>query len=240
VSTAYIAGSLPGLLAERDVPAEPDFRNTYEQTKWEAEQLLAEARDEVPITVYRPSIIVGDSHTGRTRHFRVLYDPIKWVYYGKTNILPCRPEVRIDVVPIDYVCDAMVAVGARSDSAGETYHLTGGPENGISIRELVDQAVEIGNRYHAEIGEPPINPPQILSPDLAQTGTPEEREQIEKLFALGRTVMRTHVPYMLIEQLFDDRRTRAALAGTGISCPPLPTYFELLCRWGVARNFGER
>lgn len=239
VSTAYIAGNLPGVLAEKDVPVAPDFRNTYEQTKWEAEQLLAEARDEVPVTVYRPSIIVGDSRTGRTRHFRVLYDPIKWVYYGKTNILPCRPEVRIDVVPINYVCDAMVSIGARSDSAGEIYHLTGGAENGISIREIVDQAVDIGNRYHAEIGEPPIDPPQILSPDLAETGTPEEREKIEKLFALGRTVMRTHVPYMLIEQLFDDSHTRAALAGTGISCPPLPTYFELLCRWGAARNFGE-
>ena len=126
VSTAYVAGDRSGVFGVRDSDARPPFHNTYEESKWEAEQLVRASGGELRATVYRPSIIVGDSRSGRTPHFRVLYDPFKWVIYGKTNILPCRPEVRMDVVPVDYVCDALVALGARAEAGGAIYHLTAG------------------------------------------------------------------------------------------------------------------
>jgi hypothetical protein len=68
-------------------------------------------------------------------------------------------------------------------------------------------------------------------------GTPEERENYDKVFALGRSVMGSHVPYMLTEQLFDTQRTRDALRGTNIQCPPLRDYFDGIVRWGVERGF---
>jgi hypothetical protein len=164
---------------------------------------------------------------------------MRWVYGGKTNVLPCRAETQLDVVPVDYVCDALLGLAARDDTAGGTYHLTAGPGRGLSIGEMVERAVAEGNRYHAEIGGPVIEAPQIVSPELAEHGTEEQREQLAKLFALGEQVMRTHVPYMLTEQLFDATRTRAALDGTGIECPPLGDYYERLVRYGVERNFGD-
>jgi nucleoside-diphosphate-sugar epimerase len=191
----------------------------------------------VPITCYRPSIVVGDSKSGRTLHFRVLYDPMRWVYSGKIAILPCRPQIRLDVVPVDYVCDALLAIGARADSEGGTYHLTCGPEGAMSISEIVTAAVAEANRYHGEIGAESIAAPIILSPDDMPRGTPEERENSDKVFALGRSVMGSHVPYMLTEQLFDTQRTRDALRGTNIQCPPLRDYFGGIVRWGVERGF---
>src|SRR5207249_2624688 len=80
VSTAYIAGNRTGVIKEDDLDYGQDFFNTYEQSKYETELMLERARAEVPITIYRPSIIVGDSRTGRTLHFFVLYEPMKWVY----------------------------------------------------------------------------------------------------------------------------------------------------------------
>ncbi len=239
VSTAYVAGDLSGTLREDDVASEPTFRNTYEQTKFEGERSLVALGERLPLTRYRPSIIVGDSRSGRTLHFRVLYDPMKWVYFGKTDVLPCRPEVRMDVVPIDFVCDALVELGSRDDSLGGVYHLTAGPERTLAIEEMVELAVAEGNRYHREIGGPPIATPTIVSPDRVHATTAEERERVEQLFSLGQAVMRTHVPYMLTEQLFDSSRAHEALAGTGIACPHLRDYFTRLARWGVERNFGE-
>jgi long-chain acyl-CoA synthetase len=240
VSTAYVAGNREGVLAEHDVPPEPGFRNTYERTKWEAEQLLDPARADVPVTCYRPSIVVGDSLAGRTLHFRVLYDPMRWVYSGKIAALPCRPTVRLDVVPVDYVCDALLALGARADTVGGTYHLTCGPEGALSIAEIVDRAVAVANDYHREIGAPPIERPRIVSPDGPRSGTAEERAKLEQMFALGQSVMSSHVPYMLTEQLFDPGRTREALRGTGVECPPLGSYFARIVRWGIERSFSMR
>lgn len=237
VSTAYVAGTREGVLNEDDVPASPEFRNTYEQTKWDSEQLLAPSKAKIPITCYRPSIVVGDSRNGRTLHFRVLYDPMRWVYSGKIAVLPCRPQVRLDVVPVDYVCDALLAIGERADSEGQVYNLSSGPAGAMSIREIVEAAVAEANRYHAEIGAEPITAPTILSPDSAPSGTPEEREQARKIFELGQSVMGSHVPYMLTEQLFDSPRTSSALEGTGIACPPLRDYFDKIVRWGIERGF---
>jgi thioester reductase-like protein len=200
VSTAYVAGDRSGVFAVRDSDARPPFHNTYEESKWEADALVRAAAGALRATVYRPSIIVGDARSGRTPHFRVLYDPFKWVIYGKTNILPCRPEVRMDVVPVDYVCDALVALGARADAAGATYHLTSGPARSLSIAEILALAEPIVNGWLAERGQPIVAVPRIVSPEDA---TPE----LAQLFALGALVMRTHVPYMLRLALLNDRET---------------------------------
>lgn len=238
ISTAYVAGKLEGTIAEDSVPEAPKFRNTYEQTKWESEQVLAPGNAGVPVTCYRPSIVVGDSRTGETLHFRVLYDPMRWVYSGKIAILPCRPQVRLDVVPIDYVCDALLALAALEETEGQVYHLTCGTDGAMSIGEMVEAAVAVANRYHGEIGAEPVEAPRIASPDEFSSGG--ATAEMEKLFELGRAVMGSHVPYMLTEQLFDGTRTRAALRSTGLKCPPLSAYFDRIVRWGAERGFANR
>lgn len=230
VSTAYVAGDRSGVLGVRDADAGGPFHNSYEESKWEAEQLVRGAR-ELRTTVYRPSIIVGDSRHGATPHFRVLYDPFKWVIYGKTGLLPCRPEVRLDVVPVDWVCDALVALGARREATGDVYPLTCGPTRAASIGEILRAAEPIVNGWLAARGQPTVAVPRIVSPDDA---APE----LAQLFALGAQVMRTHVPYMLREELFDDSATAAALAGTGLDCPPLAAYLERLLHFALERRFG--
>ena len=145
--------------------------------------------------------------------------------------------VRLDVVPVDYVCDALLAIGERADSEGHVYHLTCGPPGAMPIAEIVEAAVAEGNRYHAEIGGELIEAPAIISPDVAPSGSAEEQERAKTLFELGRSVMGSHVPYMLTEQLFDSPRTAAALANTGIACPPAAPVPRPIVRWGAERNF---
>jgi thioester reductase-like protein len=231
VSTAYVAGDRGGVFGVRDSDSRPPFHNAYEESKWEAEQLVRDAARDLRVTVYRPSIIVGDSRTGRSLHFRVLYDPFKWVIYGKTSLLPCRPEVRIDAVPVDYVCDALVALGARSDAVGATYSLSAGPARALSIGEILARAEPIVNGWLASRGLPTVAVPRIVSPDDATA-------DLADLFALGAQVMRTHVPYMLRELLFDDRETAAALADTPIRCPALGEYLATLLEYALERRFG--
>ena len=232
VSTAYVVGDREGSFgAAWEGGARPPFHNSYEESKWEAEQLVRAAAADLHTTVYRPSIIVGDSVSGRTRHFRVLYDPFKWVIYGKTSLLPCRPEVRVDVVPVDFVCDALIALGARADAAGAVWLLSAGPERALSIGEILALAEPIVNGWLAARGQPAVAVPRIVSPDAA---TPE----LAELFRLGAAVMRTHVPYMLRELLFDPRETEHALAQSGVRCPPLREILRPLLEFALERRFG--
>jgi long-chain acyl-CoA synthetase len=76
VSTAFVAGTRPGTFCEHDLEVGQDFRNTYEQSKYEAERLV-HAHEGLPYKIMRPSIVVGDRRSGWTAAFNVLYWPLR-------------------------------------------------------------------------------------------------------------------------------------------------------------------
>ncbi|MEE8556621.1 MAG: SDR family oxidoreductase [Myxococcota bacterium] len=236
VSTSFVSGDRYGVLREEDAKGASRFRNSYEQSKWEAEQSLEEAQAELPITIYRPSIIVGDARTGRTLHFLGFYQPLQWVYTGKLPVVPCRPEVRVDVVPVDFVADAILAIGRNPASVGQAYHLTAGPEKSISIEEVAEIAVAATNAFHEETGQPPIEAPRIVTPEEIDGLPGGEQEGIRTLSRLASEYMRSHMPYMLREVLFDSTRSAALLEAEGIRCPSLADYLPVLIRYGLIHN----
>jgi len=99
IGTAYACGNRSGHIPEASFNTKPEFSNVYEQTKWEAERYLYGLRDDLPIDIFRPSIIVGDSRTGIINEFSVLYIPLKLILTGQIRVLPCHPDIPLDVVP---------------------------------------------------------------------------------------------------------------------------------------------
>ena len=82
VSTAYVAGEPGGLFREDELAVGQRFRNPYERSKFEAELALRSEGRDLPLQILRPSIVVGDSSTGRTSSFNVLYGPLKALARG--------------------------------------------------------------------------------------------------------------------------------------------------------------
>jgi thioester reductase-like protein len=246
VSTAYVAGDAAGVVTEP--PREPHgpFRNTNEQSKWEAEQVVHRASDVVPTTISRPSIIVGDSRTGATPHFRVLYEPMKWIYFNsrgdgasftnkRADVLPCRPDVRLDAVPVDHVADHLVALTFADATAVGVFHVSAGPAHALTIEQTVDVMLEAGNRMLEARGRPPVPRPTIVSPEMLD-GSSELRE----LFALGEELMSAYMPYGLREQLFDPAGTDDALGGALAECPDPRTYYPVLVEYATANDYGRQ
>lgn len=218
VSTAYVVGDVA---AGPDEHGNPRFHNTYEQTKWEAEALLTQLGDTLPWTCYRPSVIMGNSQTGRTPHFRVLYIPIRWVWLEGIRVLPCDPNIRFDVVPVDYVADAIIALSIKPQCVGQTYNLTAGIERSITTAEFTELVVEAGHQLQRRTGEPLTPKPDLIPFEQLPSISDDERTKIEQ-------IARSFLPHMIDEILFDDAETKAVLAGTGIECPSLRDYIRNL------------
>src|SRR3954467_5605578 len=129
VSTAYVAGTHEGTFREDELDVGQAFRNPYEQSKHEAETLVRAAAHRLPVQIFRPSIIVGEETSGWTASFNVLYAPLKAFARGALRVLPARRSAPVDVVPVDYVADAIFAIvtGAVERSA-ETFQLVAGRE----------------------------------------------------------------------------------------------------------------
>ena len=124
VSTAYVAGRRRGEVSEDDLTDAYGFESAYEQTKFEGERLLRAAAGEVPLTVVRPAMIVGDSRTGEIKTFNTFYTPLRLLLSGRLRIVPARRGLRVNIVPVDYVADAIVRLLFDSAAEGRTFHLT--------------------------------------------------------------------------------------------------------------------
>jgi thioester reductase-like protein len=224
VSTAYVAGTHDGAFAECDLAVGQRFRNSYEQSKFEAEQLVSE-RAELPFTILRPSIVVGDRHSGWTAAFNVLYWPLRAFSRGLFTAVPGIPSAPVDVVSIDYVADAIHALCEGGAGVRETYNLTAGA-NASTIGEIASLA----SRYFRR----PL--PKVLSPTefaaLDSEVSPRQRSALEGSSA--------YFPYFAIGTVFDDARARAQLEPAGIRVSPLGDYLDRLLDFATRSRWGKR
>ncbi len=139
VSTAYVAGLRSGRVHESELAAGQGFKNHYESTKFAAEVLVRATMDEIPTTIYRPAIVVGDSRTGETQKFDGPYYVLRYVSLNARRPLPMlqtgSEASSFNVVPVDFVVEAMAAGIRDPRMAGETLHLVDPAP--VSAAELV-------------------------------------------------------------------------------------------------------
>lgn len=126
-STAYVAGDREGTLYETELVRPENFKNFYEETKFEAELLVEAMKAELPVTIIRPGIVRGDSETGETIKFDGPYFFLNMI--DRLRKLPFIPYIGkstafINVVPIDYLLKASVYLSEHSAAEGQTIHLT--------------------------------------------------------------------------------------------------------------------
>jgi thioester reductase-like protein len=211
VSTAYVSGKYEGTFRERQLDAKQTFRNTYEQTKWEAEHIVRDAGDLAP-AIARPSIVMGESDTGWTPAFNVLYWPLRAFSRGLFKEIPSLPSAHVDIVPVDFVADALVHL---LDSHEEgVFNLVSGRDAPLA-NELVERACD-------RFGRPrPAIVPQ------AEGATDDEHGAV-------------YLPYFDMEVVFDDARARALLEPAGIRPPRMADYFDRLIDYAEAVRWGKR
>jgi thioester reductase-like protein len=231
VGTAYVAGERTGLVREDELDAGQGFRNSYEQSKFEAEQLVRAHREALPITILRPSIIVGDSRTGETSSFKMLYWPLKMYARRIWRTAPGYPDAVIDIVPVDFVASAIAHLTFDPRAAGQTVHLCAGPAAQATVHEVAERA-------SAFFGVPParyIDPVlfwRIIHPLL-----------LVFLWGRKRRVVKdgqVYRSYLSMRMAFDTTVAEALLGPAGIRPPHVMNYLDRLLAFCRDTNWGHR
>jgi thioester reductase-like protein len=231
ISTAYVAGEHRGWFSEDDLDVGQSFRNPYEQSKFEAETLVSHARGRLPVTVLRPSIVVGERDSGWTSSFNVLYSPLRAFSRGAYLALPARGSTPVDIVPVDYVADAVVALTAAAEAEDGTFHLTAG-EQTSSVNELVELATRFFKRRAPRLVAPLVYR-RLMHPLLVRASSDERYRR-----ALRRS--EAFFPYFAARVRYDDRCSRVALRPTGIAASSLASYFDRLVEFALEAEWGRR
>ena len=246
VSTAHVAGRRTGVIYEGELVHSAGFVNAYEQSKYEAEVYLRGLMSDLPIAIYRSSSLVGDSRTGRVRQFNFLHqtlrlfdtNPSTGSGRGLLPALPGDPDGPVDLIPVNWLADALVYLVDESFVAGQTYHLVAGHEHSPTLGELVDFAVECLEQSPYRTRKGPLRRPEIV--DLQAFNAMRERaeaagetRQAQVLGALSH-----FIPQMAAPKAFDRTNTERALARSEVKLPAIKSYFPkvidycLMTRWG--------
>lgn len=203
-STAYVAGSRQTFHSPEDtLPEKPAFANFYESSKYASEQNVREAlKQGLPATIFRPSIVVGDSKTGEVSSFNVIYPFMKLFVHGILRIFPTRLENSVNIVPVDFVVKASVEISKQDSSVGKVFHLVtqSPPTIGMMLNYL--------NKAY-----PNVSIPQLISPEKFK---PEILEGDEKL---AYEILEPYLGYLNDHLSFDTRNTEAALKSTSLRFP---------------------
>lgn len=136
VSTAYVAGGRKGVIDEDSLTDEAGFLSNYEKSKYESE--LEVRNSGLPVSIFRPGMIVGNSKTGYIKTFNTLYVPLRLYLSGKQRIIPIKPSEKVNLIPVDYVADAVTSLTFDSRAEGLTFHLTAPNDSLPSVRELIN------------------------------------------------------------------------------------------------------
>jgi len=137
VSTAYVAGGRTGSVPEDALTDEFGFSCSYEFSKYEGECLVQAAKSDLPISVFRPGMIVGDSRTGAIKTFNTFYFPLRLYLTGLLRVLPARSDLFLNIIPVDYIAEAIVRLTFEPGAEGLNFHLTAPYESLPTARELV-------------------------------------------------------------------------------------------------------
>jgi thioester reductase-like protein len=210
VSTAYVAGTRTGTVYEHELIMGQEHKNHYESTKFQAEVWVRELMDKVPTTVYRPAIVVGDSTTGETQKFDGPYYILRtFQRMGRAPLAQFgRSGAPFNVVPVDFIVDAMAAAAGDPDAVGETLHLVD-PEPVTAAELFKALAHEYTDR------DPKVRvPPKLVQNSLrskamskAFYGAPPES-----------------IEYLNHPVTFDTRRAAGVLARHGVEIPKFQEY----------------
>jgi len=229
VSTCNVCGRRAGLIEEDSLDDSHGFFNHYERSKFEAERLVRASA--LPFITFRLSMVVGDSRTGYASTFKVMYWPLKMLARRMAWVVPADRRGLLDIVPVDYVCDALEVLSQDPTQRGRTFHLAAGPEGSSTIGELLDLACR---RFG-------VRPPLFVPAAVYQVVMRPLLELV--LWGKRREVMRkgrVYLPYFSYRAAFDTTQTRAAVAGAGLQVPVVRTYFEKLIDYALATEWGKR
>ncbi|MDQ2051787.1 SDR family oxidoreductase [Natronolimnohabitans sp. A-GB9] len=216
VSTCYVSGRYDGVFTEAHLQEGQSFNNHYEETKYRAEVAVQERMaDGFPATVYRPAIVVGDSQTGETDKFDGPYNLLelllaqpRWLSVAVT--LPGSSDAELNVVPRDFVVDAIAMLSDREASIGEVYQLC--DPTPLPVPQFIDALAEAADRRHVALP---------TTESIARAG-------VRALERASVDVDPNTLAYLDHPTRYACPATTRALAGSGLEVPPFEAYVDRL------------
>jgi nucleoside-diphosphate-sugar epimerase len=228
MSTAYVSGGRNGHILEEAAAPGPFF-NPYQQSKFEAEQVVLHAMRHVPAAVYRFSTMIYDGISERVGQFNYFHQLLRLALVNPLHMVPADPDARIDLILSDWAAHAFELLFEDHFRPGEFVHICAGRERSLTVGELFETTFDslsmkgkrpslVDQRYFDRHSN------SILS-------TPSRRQMWRSL---------THfLPHMNVAQSFDTAKLRLRLRGREeLKLPEMRGVLPKVLSYCLSTNWG--
>jgi thioester reductase-like protein len=218
VSTCYVAGLRTGDILESELEHDAGFRNFYEETKYLAELEVEKLKeDKIPLTIFRPSVVVGDSETGETAKYDGIYYLINYLrkaphLFRFVNV--GNRDVKLNLVPVDFVVEAIACLAKDEHALGKTIAIA--DPNPLTTEDIFDALANTMTGKKSVVKPPPLVVENFLMLPLTplMSGLPH-----------------SGVPYFFVPQNYNTSVADELLSEHNIVCPNFKSYAKNLLKF---------
>jgi thioester reductase-like protein len=223
VSTVAVAGKRQNevVTEDRSIDWERSDYDPYARTKKFCEHMMHVLLPETPKTIFRPSIVLGDSRHAETTQFDMVR---AFVFLAGLPALPFRPTDKIDIVNVDFVADAVATLHQKDQPKFDTYHLSSGVGS-QSFREITRALASAQNK------RPPVFVPVAERPFAGSVNILANRKGA---IGKGASLLKVFMPYLLWNTVFDNTRVTTELGKKPV---PFSEYSFPLLKFSTGNNF---
>ena len=244
VSTAYVSGRVKGAVGPHHLPDDRpgNFRNTYERTKARAERALV-SQEKVDVSIYRPSIVAGDTTSGATTNWNVLYGPMRMLAAGQLPVMPNNGDALVDTVGVDYVAAGIAHLASVTRTGHSRHHLVSGTTT-FSVSDFVEVCIGGAAARGKSVDCKLISHSQWRRLDIGfRMASHAPRGKAKAKGRVGRRQVEAFAPYLPytgVSTVFDNSNDAASLADAGITMPSSVDYLDTIVAYALDSRFGRR
>jgi len=223
VSTVYVTGRDPGLAKEERLTNCHGFLNAYQQSKYEAEQIVFDAMPTIPATIYRLSSIVSDS-LGHVRQHNYFHQILKLALWSPFPMIPGEGSAPLDLIASDWAASALAALFEHYFSPGTVHHICAGAAASMTVRETLDWTFQLFNKRR----NCQLVPPELVTLEEFDTYATNHLARGNGAAGGLLQVIKDFLPQLAIRQCFENRETLNYLSHAGLRYPPIREYYPRL------------
>jgi nucleoside-diphosphate-sugar epimerase len=228
LSTVYVAGRRTGRIPAAPADTDAGFSNVYQRSKHEAEQLVLEAMDQLPIAIYRLSTILGEAATGRVRRFNYVHKLLRLLPKNVLPLLPGDLAAPIDLIPFEWAIEALATLFETRFRAGGVHQVCAGPRASLTVGDLRDLTL----RGYESHGVGPLRVPEFVSLEEYEAFVQESMLGTDVLLKEVLRALGHFLPHLALHQAFEP-------TDVGVSLLPVRDYYGKVLAYCLATDWGK-
>jgi nucleoside-diphosphate-sugar epimerase len=236
LSTVYVCGKRTGTIREEDLEHNFGFVNAYEQSKYEAEQLVASQAHRLPTTVVRLSTILGRSRDGAVTKSGAIHYALRFFFHSLAPMVPGTKGSPVDLIALDYATESIALAALDQFTPGSTWHVCGGTD-AFSLEQFLEETLQLFYNNRPAWRKRAIEKPAIVNLETFDLFVKSVEELGESVLKNSVAVLKFFAPQLAYPKLISDASTQHVLQRSGLARPAIRDYYPKVIRFLLENNW---